>query len=186
MKKLLLAAIGATGLLASCGNASVGDASVELTGIKTEYRTVGGTYVACDETSAGSSKTQVGVYFTAQGTISSVDIALKGKTTSQYDSNYMTNVTGAKLASIGGNDFKVVFDADSTVGLLPQAIIVNPAARTVKIVSVLPSDNVGSFYASLKLNTPAGSDTASTQLIANGYIPVYQYCTVLSTTAETL
>lgn len=159
-----------------------------MTGIKTEYRTASGQYVACDETSLGATKTQVAVYFTAAGTISSVDIGLKGQTTSAYDANYTVTYTGSQLAQTGGNSFKAVFDADSTVGLLPQAITVTPAARTVKIVSVSSTDWVGGgFYADLQLNTPYGSDTASTSSLGTlGNIPVYSYCAVIGTTSEEL
>lgn len=194
MKKLLLATIGLglTGILASCGTTISGDAIATINQVKTEYRlnSASGRYVACDNLiTAGVSapaKTQVGVYFDVSGTIKSVDIGLRGNTNQNFDGNYNKNVTASELSNIGGNSFKVVFDANpGEGGFLPQSIIVSPAPRTVKVVSA--SNPVGGFHADLTLNTTAGSGTATSRYLAeDGNIPVYSTCTVTSTTTEKL
>lgn len=188
MKKLLLAAIAATGLLASCGDtASTGDASAKITDIKTEFRTSNGTYVACGNLLSNNQQfvpdNQVGVYFTANGSISSVNIALVGNTSNQTN-GYVATASGTQLQSLGTDRFKVIFDAKADGAMLPQSIVVNPVARYVKIVSV--ENYVGLFHAELTLNTPSGSATATTQYLSNGNIPIYANCYFVSETTETL
>ncbi len=191
MKKIfLLAAVSATGLLASCGGGTnTGDASASISQLKTEYRDSNGRYVACDTLFdrgvSISNKTQVGVYFTAQGTVQSVDIGLRGNSSTGYDGNYNTTASGTQLANIGGNNFKVIFDADAAQYLLPQSITVNPTARYIKNVAV--SNNVGSFHADLTLNSATGTGTATSRYLGTpGNIPVYSSCSLISTTTETL
>lgn len=187
MKKLLLALAGA-GLLASCNTVSTGGGSATVEQIRTEYRlgSPSGPFVACDQVNGVDAATQVKVYFTASGTVDSVDIALIGNTDNRYDGNYTARATGAQLASLGGNRFTVAFDANPGTGLLPQAIVVNPVARTVKVVNAT-TQKAGSFRADLTLNTPNGSGTATSQFLGDaGNIGVYQGCSLVTTTNENI
>ena len=127
----------------------------------------------------------MGVYFSASGSIASVDIGLRGNTSSAYDGNYNASASGALLAGIGGNNFKVIFDADAATNLLPQSIIVNPALRTIKYVAT--SGYVGEFHTELTLNSATSSAKASSRNLGTaGNIPVYSTCAITSTTSETL
>jgi len=187
--KMLLPALGLPLLLAACGSASTGSGTIKFDNLKTEYRDAAGNYVACDNVSGGTGnpeQTAVGVYYTVSGTISSVDIGLRGNNSSAYDSNYNKNVSGADLQKIGsGNSYKTVFFADSTTGLLPQAIIIKPNAD-VAIKTVTTSGNVGSFYAKLTINTGSVSASTTSKSALLPSIPVYSNCTVTGTTADKL
>lgn len=190
MKKILLASVAGAGLLASCGGTVITDngAYVSATGIKTEFRTAGGQYVACDNVLQNgqqrAGENQVAVYFNAGGNVSSLNVNLRGNTSSAYDGNYSATFGGSQLTNVGSEKYKVIFDANPANGLLPQAIIVNPVKRPVKIVNV--ENRAGSFYAALTLNADGQSGTASTQLLNGGNIPVYSNCYVQSMTEETL
>ncbi|SEI65669.1 hypothetical protein SAMN04488058_101257 [Deinococcus reticulitermitis] len=190
MKKILLASVAGAGLLASCGSTYVDGGYVEAREIRTEYRTASGQYVACDNVLQNgqqqAASNQVAVYFDAAGSISSLNVNLRGNTINDYDDNYSATFTGSQLASVGNGSYKAVFQAEPGTGLLPQAITVNPAPKTVKIVSVSGTP-AGSFYAALTLSNGTDTGTASTQLLGTkGNIPVYSNCTVQSVTTETL
>jgi hypothetical protein len=203
MNSALKAGAGLLGLsmiLASCGSgiAPDGSGSLRVYDLKTEFKTQDGTYVACDNVAQlnGSitSQTNVAVSFAVSGTLTSVDVGLRGVTTSQYDGNYKINIPAKDLASLGGNDFKTVFKADSVNGqYLPQSIraqgiIVNPAVVTIKIVSAKERLNTygpGAFYAAVSANTSTGAvASGTTQFLTT--IPVYSSCNVLSDTGTAL
>ncbi|AWN23188.1 hypothetical protein DKM44_08080 [Deinococcus irradiatisoli] len=185
----LLPLLALPALLAACGTASTGEGTVKFNDLKTEYKDAAGNYVACDNVTKQDSSTTkittVAVYYTATGTISSVNIGLKGSTTSTYDNNYTATVQGSNLQSIGGNDFKTVFTADASSALLPQAIVVNPNPN-VFIKNVTTSNKVGSFYAKLTVNTPNGTASTTSTSALLPAISVYQNCTVTGTTATQL
>ena len=128
------------------------------------------------------------MYYTVSGTISSINIGLKGNTGSTYDANYTATVQGSQLSAISGNSYKTVFTADSSTGLLPQAIVIKPNPD-VNIKTVTTSGRVangaGGFYAKLTLNTPNGTASTTSQLIAPS-VPVYANCTVTAITADKL
>jgi hypothetical protein len=190
MKKMLLGGVGLSVVLASCGvgGAPDGSGSGRVSEVRTEYRTEGGQYVACDNLTTGgntgTATTQVSVYFSVFGNVQSVDVGLRGNTTSQYDANYNATASGQQLAALGNGDYRVTFNANpATGGLLPQAIIVTPVRNKVKIVST-NSTKAGSFHAALKVNTGSAMYTFNSRLIARGNVDVYPSCTVIRTTTE--
>lgn len=191
---MLLAAAGLSGLLASCGSATFQDgAFAQVTQIRTEYR-FNGQFIGCDNVLSGTTQlpgsTQVAVYFNAGGNINSVNVRLRGNTTSDDDNNYSGTFSGNQFDSVGGNSYKVTFDANpATGGFLPQAIIVNPVDRTVKTVTATGRTNggVGSFYAELTLNTTTDTGTINTRALGTaGNIPTYANCYVQGDTGETI
>jgi hypothetical protein len=202
MKSALKAGAGLLGLsmiLASCGSgiAPDGSGSVRVYDLKTEYRDIQtNAYVACDNvTQLGGNTTQttnVAVSFALSGTLTSVDVGLRGVTTTQYDGNYNVNIPTGSLSDLGGNSFKTVFTANSINGqylpqsLRAQGIVVNPAVVTIKTVNA--SNRVttyAGFYASVTANTSTGAQ-------ATGYtpsitaIPVYSQCKVVNDTGTPL
>lgn len=192
MKKILMAAmgVGLTGILASCGSGSAPDGSANgsIDSVRTEYRlgSTAGAFVACDNVAGNTvgrdRSTQVAVNFTLQGNIQDITIGLKGQTSDRYDNNYRTTVTGQQLASIGNGKYRVTFDANSANGaFLPQSIVVNPVAVTVKVVSA--TGNVGGFYPQLVVNTGTSNFTINNILRT---VQVYSNCTVTQTTAENI
>lgn len=191
MKKMLLGAVGLSAALASCGvgGAPDGSGSGRVSQVRTEYRTEGGQFVACDNVTVGGNTatagTQVSVYFSVFGNVQSVDVGLRGNTSSQYDDNYNATASGEELAALGNGNYRVTFNANpATGGFLPQAIIVTPVRDKVKIVST-NSTKAGSFYAALKVNTgTAVYNFNSRNLLINGNVEVYPNCTVLRTTDE--
>lgn len=187
-------------VLASCGSGVTpdGTGSVNVYDLKTEYRTQDGTYVACDNTALQNGSvtnvTNVAVSFSLAGSISSVDVGLRGVTTSQYDGNYNATIAAGQLADLGGNKFKTVFKANSVNSqFLPQSvrplgIVVNPAAVTIKTVSALNRQmefGPGAFYASVAVQTTSGATgSGNTRFLTT--IPVYSSCNVLNDTGTTL
>ncbi|WP_226342389.1 hypothetical protein [Deinococcus sp. AJ005] len=193
MKKLMMAAaIGMTGLLASCnsGSAPDGSANGKINEVRTEYRlnSANGPFIACDNVTGNatgrSRSTQVAVNFTLQGTISNVTLGLKGQDPNknpQYDNNYTATYTGTQLAAVGNGNYKITFDANSANGaFLPQSIVVNPVAVTVKVVTA--SGKVGGFYPQLVVNTGSSSFTINNTVLGN--VDVYSNCAVTQTTPE--
>ena len=189
MKKILLASVAGAGLLASCGGTVItGGAVATLTNIKTEYRTQDNRYVACgnvlENGAQQSANNQVAIYFDASGEVDTINLNLRGNTDSTFDGNYSKTLYNTDYTALNNNSYKVIFDAKPETGLLPQAIVVNPVKRTVKIVTV---DNyAGSFYAALTLNSNGQSGTATTKALPGGNIPVYSNCYVQIVTDETL
>ncbi|MBB6016733.1 hypothetical protein ACFP9V_17105 [Deinococcus radiopugnans] len=190
MKKMMMAAaaIGMTGILASCGSGEAPDGSAKgsIDSVRTEYRlnSTSGAFIACDNvtgnTAGRARSTQVAVNFTLQGNIQDITIGLKGQTSDRYDNNYKTTATGEQLANIGNGKYRVTFDANSSNGaFLPQSIIVNPVAVTVKVVSA--TGNVGGFYPQLVVNTGTSNFTINNILRT---VQVYSNCNVTQTTQE--
>lgn len=193
MKKILIG-LALCGTLASCGggvsNSGDSGAFLQFDKIATSYQDASDPTqpygsVACDVAygpgNATTSKTQVAVYFTAAGTVSSVRIQLLGKSNSQFDGNFDTTVSGSQLQSLGGNQFKYVFDADSGTNPLPLAIIPTPTQTTVKVVNT-PNAYLGDFYAKLTI-TDGNGNFGSVQ---SPSIHVYDTCDVTSDTGQTL
>lgn len=187
--KQAFALVGLGLLLASCNTASTGSASVTLTGIRTEYRTAGGQYVACDNVSnngAITGETQVATDFRTSGDFQNVRVRLRGNTSTANDNNFVGNFSRATLESLGGTSFSAVFTADAEQGqFLPQAIVVNPVQRNIKIVETVGA-SAGSFFAEVTVTDSFGNTaTADTRILGNtGNIPVYTGCNVISTTNE--
>ena len=187
-------------VLASCGSGVTpdGSGSVNVYDLKTEYRTQDGTYVACDNTSLQNGSvtnvTNVAVSFSLAGSITSVDVGLRGVTTSQYDGNYNATVTANQLADLGGNKFKTVFKANSVnsqflpQSLRPQGIVVNPAQVSIKTVNAFNRQMTygpGAFFASVTVQTTTGATgSGNTRFLTT--IPVYSSCNVLNDTGLTL
>lgn len=191
MKKMLLGAVGLSAVLASCGTgvAPDGSGSGSVTSVRTEYRTEGGQFVACDNYNNATATTQVSVYFNVSGNVQYVDVALRGNTTNRYDENYKARFSGSQLASIGNGSYRVTFNANPiTGGLLPQAIIVNPARAKVKVVAVSgragTAPNFGSFRADLSVNTGSATYNFNSRLIPGGNVDVYSTCNLIRVTNE--
>ncbi len=182
-KTLMLMGVGV--LLASCGSTQVGSAKLTITGLRTEYRTTAGAYVACDNVAypdgTTTSTTQVAAAFNATGDVSSVQVALHGNSTAKYDNNYVATFTREQLDAVGGNDFVALFDADASKNVLPQSITVNPARRYIKIVTPV-GDSPGSFRTDITLTNEGNSGTA----FGLTNIAVYTGCNVTSKTDEQL
>lgn len=136
MKKLLLAALGATGLLASCGGGGVtigsgyygeynSAASAQLTSLTnytTDY-TYNGTYVICSD-----ADTTLSFNLNWSGYLSAVGFQLKGYNTGNYlntDTYAVNSSAGSAPVSItvarGMAPLKV-----SSTPIKAQAIVVNP------------------------------------------------------------
>lgn len=185
---MLLGAVGLSAVLASCGTgiAPDGSGSGSVTQVRTEYRTrtASGQFVACDNVNNDVATTQVSVYFNVSGNVQTVDVGLRGNTTSQYDANYNATATGQQLAAIGNGSYRLTFNANpATGGFLPQSIIVTPNRAKVKIVTPT-SKKAGSFHAALTVNTGTATYSFSSRNILNGNVDVYPSCTVVSTTNE--
>jgi hypothetical protein len=190
---LFLPALALPLLLAACGSASTGNATVRLTDVRTEYKTPGGIYVACDTTNlqggGSTNNTAVGVYYTISGTFSTLELNLLGDTPSNLDSNFYAKLNRNDLNTVAGNDFKTVFFADSTTagGLLPnslkpQAIVVKPNAD-VSVKTVNTGNSLGKFYTNVTLDGSVSTNSRSA-LVRD--IPVYDTCTVTGVTSEKL
>ncbi len=190
MKKMMMAAaaLGMTGILASCGSGSAPDGSAEgtITSVRTEYRmgSATGSFVACNNIVGNGDRTQqtqVAVRFTLAGTIDSIKIGLKGNTNSERDANFTATATGQQLVDIGNGSYKVLFNANAGTadGLLPQSIVVTPTAVKVKVVTA--TNPLGSFYPRIDVKT----GTADFPIIAlNKTTEVFRDCTVTQTTNE--
>lgn len=189
-------------VLASCGSgvAPDGSGSVRVYDLKTEYRDIQtNSFVACDNVTQNkvpvSQTTNVAVSFALSGTLTSVDVGLRGVTTTQFDGNYNVNIPASQLSDLGGNSFKTVFTASATTGqylpqsLRPQGIVVNPARVTIKSVNAsnrVSNDNgLGAFFARVSANTTTGAAAVGdTRYTAT--IPVYSQCDVVSDTGTPL
>ncbi|GAA5514987.1 hypothetical protein Dcar01_03751 [Deinococcus carri] len=185
MKKMLLGAVGLSAVLASCGTgvAPDGSGNGNVTQVRTEYRTQSGQFVACDNVNNVVATTQVSVYFNVSGNVQTVDVGLRGNTTSQYDANYNARATGQQLAGVGTGSYRLTFNANPLNGFLPQSIIVTPTQGKVKIVTPT-SQRAGAFHAELAVNTGTATYNLSSRLLAAGNVDVYPSCTVISTTNE--
>lgn len=187
--KQAFALVGLGLLLASCNSASTGSASVTLTGIRTEYRTAGGQYVACDNVSNNGTitgETQVATDFRTSGDFQDVRVRLRGNSSTANDNLFVATFTRSQLESLGGTSFSAVFTADADQGqFLPQSIVVNPTQRNIKIVETVGA-SAGSFFAEITLRDSLGnSATADTRILGGGgNIPVYSSCNVIGTTNE--
>ncbi len=114
-----------------------------------------------------------------------MDVGLRGNTSNTYDGNYNSTVSGSQLASLGGNSFRLTFDANpATGGFLPQAIVVTPVRDRVKVVTA--TNKSGSFYAALGVNTGSANYSFNSRFITpgQGNVDVYTNCTVQSVTNE--
>ncbi|ULH15942.1 hypothetical protein MF271_04745 [Deinococcus sp. KNUC1210] len=184
------------GLLASCGSVGGtgdGSASLYVSDVKTEYRTADGTYVGCDNVSNTStpSQTTVATTFTLAGSISAVNVNLKGNSNGDYDNNYNATFYPGDITNAGAQSYKATFVADSSLpnstGFLPQSvhpqgIVVNP--NTTTYVKLVTTDSPqGSFRSVVTVTSTTGQVISGT---ANRTIPVYSGCNVISTTTETL
>jgi hypothetical protein len=185
MKKLLLGLVGLSAALASCGVGVAPDGSGDgrVTQVRTEYRLgESGPFISCDNLNGAIATTQVSVYFSVSGNVQSVDVGLRGNTTSQYDSNYNATVTGSGFTNLGSGSYRLTFNANPADGFLPQAIVVNPVRGKVKIVNA--SENPGSFHAALAVNTGTSSYNLSSRLIPQGNVLTYVNCNIVRTTNE--
>lgn len=190
MKKMLLGAVGLSALLASCGSGVAPDlsGSGRVTAVRTEYRlgSETGPFIACDNYNGATATTQVSVYFDVSGNVKTVDLALRGNTTSDYDENYKARFTGEQLEAVGNGSYRATFNANPiTGGLLPQSIVVNPTRAKVKVVTASgrPSNTAG-FYAALNVDTGTATYNFDSRLIPGGNVAVYTTCTFQKQTNE--
>ncbi|WP_144012104.1 hypothetical protein [Deinococcus sp. LM3] len=191
MKKLMLAAVGLTGILASCGSFGVApDGTNAVMGkVTTEYKVAGADpvrFVGCDRitnpTDGRATDTQVVVNFTAAGNLSKVDVAIVGASGTKKTQT----IQAANLKKNSNNDYQAIFEFKSASNdLIPASIIVspNPQFREPRNVTVDGRDRVGSFHAEILVYT-TGGDTfpiTSQYLGRDGNIDVYSKCTLTST-----
>lgn len=194
MKRFLMLAALSTGLLASCntGSAPDGSGSGTVSGIKTEFKTDKGQFVACDKVIEGDATrttTNLAINFSAKGSIKDIEISLKGRKSSDNNSNYIFSVSGQQLKDLGTNKYKMLIEANSHKGPLPAGIIIKPTTTKIKTVSVKDRINgdSGGFYANLMATTTTSKFSFdSSSLGSNGNIPVYGTCTVKRVTNEEL
>lgn len=189
-KTMLVAAIGMTGVLASCGSGSAPDGSArgEITKVRTEYRlgSATGKFIACDNITNNpgrANQTQVAVNFNLAGTVQDITIGLKGGNSTRYDDNFTTLVKGTELPGTAGQ-YRITFNADSSDvnTLLPQSIVVSPAPVKVKVVSTGSVSRAGFFYPAFRVNTGTDSFTFSGALRYT--TDVFTNCTVTAVTDE--
>ncbi|MDR6216591.1 hypothetical protein [Deinococcus soli (ex Cha et al. 2016)] len=190
MKKLMLAAAGLTGILASCGSygsAPDGSGNARVVDITTEYTLQGSSpaqYVGCDAVSnptdpSRATSTQVVVKFATGGSVTQVDVTLKGTTNSDYDETQTFTV--GDLSKDSSGNYQAVFDFKSaTNDFLPASIIVEPndPVRTPRAVTA--SNLAGSFYADLKVYTSTGSSFMISSVNLSK-VNVYRNCTLTGT-----
>jgi hypothetical protein len=212
MNKVAMMGLAAalTGVLAGCGStvsvgldfgtpgSTVSTSAVALYNLKSEYVDQNGRYVACDNVFSNGSSSQrsaVGVYFQLGGDVSQVTVGLRGSTTSQYDGNYNQTFSRDQIVNANGTGtYKAVFYADAKVAPLPQsirpqAIVVTPTDTvTIKRVSVVSSDLLGSFYATINATNQYGTftDSSNRYTAQNARINLYSSCTLTGETAGTL
>ncbi len=187
---MLLGAVGLSALLASCGSGVAPDlsGSGRVTAVRTEYRlgNESGPFIACDNYNGATATTQVSVYFDVAGNVQTVDLALRGNTTSEYDENYTARFTGEQLEAVGNGSYRATFNANPiTGGLLPQSIVVNPARAKVKVVTASgrPSNTAG-FHAALNVDTGTATYEFNSRLVPGGNVAVYTSCTFARNTNE--
>lgn len=191
MKKLMLAAAGLTGILASCGSygsAPDGSGNARVVGISTEYTLQGSSpvqYVGCDNISnptdpARATSTQVVVKFATGGSVTQVDVTLKGTRESTYDESKQFTVNDLSKDSDG--NYQAVFDFQSGTGdFLPASIIVNPTPPAIRTPRDVTASNLaGSFYADLKVYTSTGSSFTISS-VNTSKVNVYRNCTLAGT-----
>ncbi|MXV20161.1 hypothetical protein [Deinococcus xianganensis] len=188
MKNLMLGAVGLTGILASCGSygsAPDGSGNARVVGISTEYTLQGSSpaqYVGCDNISnptdpARATSTQVVVKFATGGSVTQVDVTLKGTRDSNYDETQQFTVNDLSKDSDG--NYQAVFDFKSaTNDFLPASIIVEPKDPVRTPRDVTASNLAGSFYANLKVYTSTGSAFNITSI---DRVNVYRNCTLAGT-----
>lgn len=183
--KLALGLIAATAFLASCGSSgSVADGSGRIVDVTTEFTTTTNPttqYAGCDNVSGATTgrgtSTQVKVEFTAAGSVQSVQVSLAGSKTNMADPNFSTTIQAADLKKNSDGNYQVLFDANSSTGqLLPASIIVEPTQTEQPEKPVTASNNVGSFYALVKVNTASSSFTLTSVNLRK--ISVYSNCTI--------
>jgi len=211
MRNLLKAGFGLAALtliLSSCNtvaSAPDGSGSLVVTGLRTDLKDQNNNYVACDSIVYGyinppyDTTTNVATSFTLSGSINSASVGLRGDRTTRYDSNYNATFSGQQLATIGGNNFKASFSADSRgtfpgdeSGFLPQnvrsaGINVNPVGQNIKVrlVTTDPSNLLGSFHALVSVNTSTNQNFSAISPDTNR-IPVYSLCTYFAPSNEDL
>lgn len=186
---MLLGAVGLSALLASCGSGVAPDlsGSGRVTAVRTEYRlgNESGPFIACDNYNGATATTQVSVYFDVAGNVKTVDLALRGNTTTQYDENYKARFTREQLEAVGNGSYRATFTANPLNGLLPQSIVVGPARAKVKVVTASgrPSNTAG-FYAALSVDTGTATYDFNSRSIPDGNVAVYTTCTFVRNTNE--
>ena len=145
MKKMLIAALGLSGLLASCSNVTVtipdfapgygSSTNLRLNAVSypTNYR------AATDYTDQNGNKIAAGTYFICDnlnttmtittewsGTAKDLYVQLKGLRTGDEVTNLYSSM------SVGDSSGKATVDFNIKPGMAPQSIVVNPKIITVK------------------------------------------------------
>ena len=195
--RTLIGSVGVAAALASCGLSADGRLALFVPSVTTEYRLQGTTdrYVGCDNLDGVSARTQVRVNFSSSGFVKTAKVRLVGNTSTAQDNAFEANFTRDTLIATNENrDYTLYFDADAETGqflptskgLSSQAIVVNPARRTIKVVSVT-GNPVGGASGGFKANLSGTSDQDSfAQAPLSATTPVYTNCTTVLDTGVTL
>ena len=154
--KMLLPALGLPLLLAACGSASTGSGTVKFNDLKTEYRDAAGSYVACDNDQPRHRHhtEPTSAFTTRHPARSAASISACSATPARLRQQLQRPpCQGSQLQKpSAATTTRRSSIADSTTGLLPQAIVVKPNPD-VAIKTVTTSGSVGSFYAKLTINS---------------------------------
>jgi len=195
--RTLIGSVAVAAALASCGISADGRLALYTPTVATEYRIQGTTdrFVGCDNLDGASAKTQVRVKFSSSGFVKTASVRLVGNTTDAQNNNFVANFARTDLVVANENrDYTLYFDADAETGqLLPtskglssQSIVVNPAPRTIKNVTV-SGDPISGPSGGFKAKLSGTSDQDSpAEAPLSGVTPVYTNCTTVSDTGVKL
>jgi hypothetical protein len=172
------------------GRAGQGASTVQVVGVKSEFRTQAGLDVACNTVKqrGGGVSTQTGfaVTFRSDRPVKSATVTLRGQPTSQYDALYTQTAAPGQLGSLAGGTYRVLLSANATSAVYlsdpsrVQTLTVRPPDQTLKVKVVRVSNRQGySFSPEVRVNSAGTSESGRFALS----IPVYDTCTVLSTDA---
>ncbi|MGY2892983.1 hypothetical protein [Deinococcus sp. UYEF24] len=183
--------------LVACGHGEgVPDSSAQVVSVKSEFRTQGGAYVACNTVTRPdgtlSTRTGLAVYFTATGAVKAATVALKGQPTSQYDAFYVQTAAPGQLGVLPASTYRLLLSANATSAVYlskpsrVQTLAVRPPGQVVKVNVVRASNRQDySFFPQVTVNGAgaSGSDRSASFPPALA-LPVYGACTVLSVDAS--
>ena len=185
--------VGVTALaLVACGNGEgVPDSTVQVVGVRSEFRTQGGADVACNTVTRPdgtvSTHTGLAVYFTSSGAVKAATVALRGQPTSQYDAFYIQTAAPGQLRVLPDSTYRLLLSANSTSAVYlsrpsrVQMLAVRPPSQVVKMKVVRATNRQEySFSPQVTVNSARTSGSGRSTLA----LPVYDTCTVLSTDAS--
>ena len=164
------------------------DGSVQVTEVKSEFRTQSGVYVACNTVTqaSGAVSTQTGfsVSFSTTDAVKTATVALKGQPTSQYDAFYVQTATPSQLSVGADHTYRLLLSANATSAVYlsqpshVQTLTVRPPSQVLKVKVVRATNRQAfSFYPQVTVSS-AGTSESDRSALA---FPVYDTCTVLPT-----